>query len=154
MSRGEAVTETTLGAWLFKANSSRWDIVGAMSEGLAAVDSRCVTDNYRTAMMRRGHRAVLWVSGPASGRAPRGVWGIGWITGPAAPDDDGQLVVPTDIALLGPDDRLRADDLREIPALGALEVLRVPAGSNPSWVDVDQFAALRDLLPPWPARPR
>lgn len=150
MSRDEAVTEATLGAWLFKANSSRWDIVGAMGGGLTAVGSRCVAGNYRTAMMRRGHRAILWVSGPSSGRAPRGVWGIGWITGPAVPDDHGQLVVPTDITLLGADDRLRADDLREIPALRAMEVLRVAAGSNPSWVDADQFAALRDLLPPWP----
>ncbi len=154
MSHRAAVTESTLGAWLFKANSGRWDVVGAIADGLTTVDSRCVADNYRTAMMRRGHRAMLWVSGPASGRAPRGVWGLGWITGPAAADGDGQLVVPTAITLLGPADRLRADDIREVPALDALEVLRVPAGSNPSWVDVDQLAALQDLLPPWPARPR
>ena len=154
MSRNEAVTESTLGAWLFKANSGRWDIVGAMSDGLATVESRCVARNHRTAMMRRGHRAILWVSGPSSGRAPRGVWGLGWITGPAAADGDGQLVVPTDITLLGPTDRLRAGDLREIPALSAMEVLRVPAGSNPSWIDVGQLDALRDLLPRWPSRPR
>ncbi|GAA2061021.1 hypothetical protein [Williamsia deligens] len=154
MSHREAISETTLGAWLFKGNSGRWDIVGAIDDGLSTVESRCVVDNYRSAMMRRGQRAVLWVSGPASGRAPRGLWGTGWITGSAVPDGDGQLVVPTDITLLGPDDRLRADDLREVPALSTLEVLRVPAGSNPSWIDVDQFAALRDLLPPWPTRPR
>ncbi|WP_299569801.1 hypothetical protein [uncultured Williamsia sp.] len=154
MSYREAVTEAALGAWLFKADSARWDIVGAIDDGLTAVESRCVADNYRAAMMRSGHRAILWVSGAVSGRAPRGVWGIGRLTGPAVPDGDGRLVVPTDIALLRPADRLRADDLREIPALSALEVLRMPAGSNPSWVDVEQFAALRDLLPQWPSRRR
>jgi hypothetical protein len=78
------------------------------------------------------------------------VWGIGWITGQAAPDATGEFVVPTDITVLTPGTAARATDLREIPALSRMEVLRVPPTANPSWVDADQLDALLPFLPAWP----
>ncbi|MGZ8177558.1 hypothetical protein ACXVUM_06460 [Williamsia sp. SKLECPSW1] len=154
MAPHRAVSEATLGAWVFTASGARRDVLRDLAAGRTQIESRCVADNYRTAMMRSGHRAILWLSGPATGRTPRGVWGLGWIAGHAGRDGSGQWVVPTDITLLDPDHAVRATHIREIPTLAGMEVLRVPAASNPSWVDVDQLAVLRELLPAWPARPR
>ncbi|MEH3157157.1 MAG: hypothetical protein PGN29_18240 [Gordonia paraffinivorans] len=153
MTTQRTITDRTLGAWVFKASGRRWDVLSDIADGRTRIESRCVADNYRTAMMRRGQRAILWLSGPGDGPTPRGVWGLGWITGPAEPDASGQPVVPTDITLLAPDDALRATDLREIRALVGVEVLRVPAASNPSWVDVEQLTVLREILPDWPPGP-
>ena len=153
MGTQRTITETTLGAWVFTASGRRRDMLSDIADGRTRIESRCVADNYRSAMMRRGQRALLWLSGPAEGPTPRGVWGLGWISGPTSTDANGQLVVPTDITVLDPDDVIRATDLREIPGLSRMEVLRVPAASNPSWVDVDQLDALQRRLPAWPPQP-
>jgi hypothetical protein len=102
--------------------------------------------------MRRGDRAVLWVSG--DGRTMgRGVWGLGWVTGPAD-----ELAGPTggrrrrEVPLQVP--LLRAGvSPEEIRAAGVadLEVLVQPHGSNPSWMSTEQLSALAELLGEWPA---
>jgi hypothetical protein len=47
--------------------------------------------------------------------------------------------------LAGPVDRA---DLLADPVLREAEVLRMPAGSNPSWLSTAQYAALLDHLEP------
>jgi hypothetical protein len=44
----------------------------------------------------------------------------------------------------------RADLLAD-PAARDAEVLRMPAGSNPSWLSPEQYAAVLAHLPPHPA---
>ncbi|MCP2176244.1 EVE domain-containing protein [Williamsia maris] len=139
-----AITEEILGAWVFKADGRRFD------ESIA-IRSRCVADNYRKDLMRPGQRVVLWVSGPGDGPRPRGIWGLGWITDEARSDPDDGWVTPADITLLAEGDRVLATDLREIPELADMEVLKLPQGSNPSWVTREQLAAIVRLLPEWPA---
>ena len=138
-----AVTETELGAWVFKADGRRFD------ESIT-IRSRCVADNYRKDLMRRGQRVLLWVSGPGDGPRPRGIWGLGWITGEVRSDPDDGWVAAADITVLAEADRVLATDLREIPALAHMEVLKLPQGSNPSWVTRDQLAAIEPFLPEWP----
>ena len=54
-------------------------------------------------------------------------------------------VVPLRLEPLVPP--LLRSDLLDHPVLGRLEVVRMPAGSNPSYVTRAQLAALRELCP-------
>ena len=71
---------TVVAAWLFKANPEVWDIFGHIRRG-APLDAWRMTPSYRVALVRPGHRAVLWITGQrGSGHVP-GVWAIGEVTG-------------------------------------------------------------------------
>jgi hypothetical protein len=67
-------------------------------------------------------------------------------------DDADGPVVPVRLTLL-PEPVPRADLLTD-PRMRDAEVLRIPAGSNPSWLSREQFAAVLDRAPeaglgPW-----
>jgi hypothetical protein len=100
--------------------------------------SRCVRRSYRLDLMAAGQPCLLWVSG----RVHPGVHALGRLTGP--PDDDGGPSVPVRLTLL-PDPVPRAELLAE-PRMAAAEVLRMPAGSNPSWLSAEQFSAVLDRV--------
>jgi hypothetical protein len=154
------VSEETLGAWVIKCDPrANPDVARAARSGDAWVARRwCVADNYRSRMMRAGHRAVLWVSG--DGRTlSRGIWGVGWVIGPVPGTGDpdpspagnrGRPEVPLHLPLAS-----EVVSPERIRAAGAadLEVLVQPHGSNPSWISRTQLAALGDLLGEWPAAP-
>jgi hypothetical protein len=137
-----AVTETALGAWLIKCDpSANPELFDPADDGPPRVTSRCVVRGYRADLMKPGDRVVLWVSGDGRARA-RGLWGAGQVTGRAHETPDG-LAVPVDIPLLSApltDAALRAAGVDD------LEVQRMPAGSNPSWVSKEQLARLEQLL--------
>lgn len=94
--------------------------------------------------MKKGDRVVLWVSGDGRAMA-RGIWGLGHVTGPF----DERAVepsVPVDIPLLSSaltDADVRAADTDD------LEVQRMPAGSDPSWVSRQQWDRIEPLLGEW-----
>ena len=138
-----AVTEDNLGAWLLKCDP-RVSSELLETGGVARVTSRCVVRGYRATMMKKGDRVVLWVSGDGRAMA-RGIWGLGYVTGPV----DERAVepsVPVDIPLLS--SALTDADVR---AAGTddLEVQRMPAGSNPSWVSRQQWDRIEPLLGEW-----
>ena len=150
------VSEETLGAWVVKCDPrANPDVPRAAHGGEPWTAERwCVADNYRSRMMRPGHRAVLWVSG--DGRAlARGIWGLGWVTGPVG----GRNPRPAWIVLAR---RCRCtcrwhrgwSTPDEIRAAGAadLEVLVQPHGSNPSWISRAQLARLSAVLGSGPRR--
>jgi len=159
---GRAVTDDTFGAWLVKCNPDNRPVPhGAVDDGLGDITRWCVTRGYRADMMQAGQRIVLWVSGNGK-RMQRGIWGAGHVTGEVRediPDDhladqiaywlhhDARravaLFVPVDLPLW--DEPLPA---AEILAAGIddLEVQRMPAGSNPSWVSADQVRGLSTLM--------
>ncbi|MFW6774264.1 hypothetical protein ACOACO_08265 [Nocardioides sp. CPCC 205120] len=145
------ITPATLGAWLIKTDPrANPDLVAAVRDAVPlVVTRRCVSDNYRGRMMAPGDRVLLWVSG--DGRlVTRGIWGLGHVSAALRPrDGDGRPEVGLDLPLSP--GGVPAEAVRAAGA-GDLEVLRMPAGSNPSWVSRDQLAALAPLLPPWPAR--
>ncbi|MGU3291391.1 hypothetical protein [Williamsia sp. M5A3_1d] len=146
------VTAETLGAWVFTVNGARWDSVVEIASERGVLATRCVAANYRKDVMAAGQRALLWVSGPAGGRRPRGIGGLGWITGPSEIDPDADSDEPswlahTDIHLLPDAERIRATDLGEIPGLAGMEILRLPQASNPSWVTRDEMAIIEPMLP-------
>lgn len=159
------ITDDNLGAWVFKCNPDVYNLPAEIADGETFVDGWSVSDNYRSAMISGGQKAILWMSGAQDGKAPRGIWGIGWTTntryavnglgGSYWQDEDHaarvQFMAPTAIHCLDERDRLRADDISMVPELADLEVFRVPQGSNPSWISKSQLAALEGLLPEWPA---
>jgi hypothetical protein len=106
--------------------------------GTARSLTRCVRSSYRLELMAAGQPCLLWLSG----RAAPGVHALGALTGPVGRDDDGGPVVPVRLELLAepvPRAELLAD-----PRMRDAEVLRMPAGSNPSWLSAEQFAAVLD----------
>ncbi|MGJ0118494.1 hypothetical protein ACQ7HM_04730 [Williamsia sp. MIQD14] len=154
----QTVTAATLGAWVFTVNGTRWDSVVEIARERGSLATRCVAANYRKDVMAAGQRALLWASGPASGPRPRGIAGLGWITGPSEIDPENDSDRPswlarTDIRLLPDAERVRATDLGEIPGLAHMEILRLPQASNPSWVTRDELALIEPLLPRWPSMP-
>jgi hypothetical protein len=82
---------------------------------------------------------LLWVSGKDPG-FPAGFHAFGEVTGPCRVDA-GQPEIPMRLRPM-PIPVLRDDLLRD-PVLATAEVVRMPAGSNPSYLDREQYAALR-----------
>lgn len=159
------VTEDSLGAWVFKCNPKVWKLDEYIADGNDWIENWSVVENYRSAMIGDGQRAILWVSGSETGNMPRGIWGLGWTVGPRYPvvDTSGDYwanperqaavdwFVPTDIVVL--DEPILAAEVRgHHPDLQQLEVFRSPQQSNPSWISKSEFALLQDLLPEWPDR--
>ncbi|WP_345771772.1 hypothetical protein [Geodermatophilus sabuli] len=108
--------------------------------GAARELARCLRRSYRLELMEPGQPCLLWVSG----RHEPGVHAIGTLAGEVRHDADGP-VVDVDLTLL-PHPVPRADLLADPDARDA-EVLRMPAGSNPSWLSAVQFAAVLDRVP-------
>ncbi|WP_448608130.1 hypothetical protein [Geodermatophilus sp. URMC 60] len=105
--------------------------------------TRCVRRSYRLDLLRPGQPCLLWVSG----RTDPGVHALGEVTG-GVEERDGGPVVPVRLTRL-PAPVARADLLAD-PAAHDAEVLRMPAGSNPSWLSPHQYAAVLAHLPPRP----
>ena len=121
------ITDDNLGAWLIKCQPT-------------------VNVEVPRAILS-GDRVLLWVSGDGR-RLARGIWGAGHVTWPVRRmlDEQGcqleKLEVPLSVLLLL--DGLPAEEIRSAGI--ALEVWRSPMGSNPSWIEIDQLAALDALL--------
>lgn len=128
-----ALTADTLGAWLFKATGSEPSTQAHVRAGFADAESWCVRPTYRTDLVVAGQRVLLWVSGTAAG-----VYAHGRTTGPAR---DG--VVPLALAPLEPP--LLRSELTGHADLARLEVIRMPAGSNPSYVTPVQLEVLAGM---------
>ncbi len=144
---GRAVTSAGLGAWVVKANPARTSIADLAGAGFAGVARWCVRPSYRTTLVAAGQPVLLWVSGNDPG-FPAGFHAFGEVTGPCRVDA-GQPEIPMRLRPI-PSPPLRAELLLD-PVLATAEVVRMPAGSNPSYLDREQYAALRAAyLPPLP----
>ena len=139
-----ALTEGSLGAWLLKTNPRGTSVADLLAGGLARVATRCVRRSYRTDMIAPGQPVLLWVSG-GDRRHPAGLYAQGRTTGPATTDDEGQHVMPVRLTAL--ECPVLRDELREHPVLSRAEVIRMPAGSNPSYLSGAQLDALRQTWP-------
>ncbi|WP_241038554.1 hypothetical protein [Blastococcus litoris] len=98
---------------------------------------RCVRRSYRLTLVAPGQPCLLWLSGPDR----PGVHALGEIADGVEERADGP-VVHVRLALL-PQPVPRAELLADARMRDA-EVLRMPAGSNPSWLSATQFAAVLD----------
>lgn len=111
------------------------DLVPGWRPGTEQQLTRCLRESYRLDLMGAGQPCLLWVSG----RVRPGVHALGALSGAPDRDADGP-VVAVRLTLLGePVDRA---DLMAEPATRDAEVLRMPAGSNPSWLSAAQYDAV------------
>ena len=129
-----AITKESLGAWLVKASGAAPSTREHVRAGFTGVGTWCVRPTYRTDLVAAGQPVLLWVSGSEPG-LPAGIHARGRTTGPASDGVMPMVLVPLDQPLL------RAE-LVGHPDLAALEVLRMPAGSNPSYVTPGQLEVL------------
>lgn len=107
--------------------------------GFATITTRCVRPSYRTVLVAPGQPVLLWISGRDRAH-PAGVYAEGRTTGPARDEGD-DLVLPVSLTPL--EAPVPRAELLTHPLLAHLEVIRMPAGSNPSYVTKEQLEALR-----------
>ncbi|WP_448612974.1 hypothetical protein [Modestobacter sp. URMC 112] len=121
--------------WVVKSSRPPAVLAPGWSPGGTVRLTRCLRPSYRLGLMRPGQPCLLWVSG----RDSPGVHALGLLAGEVA-EAGGGPEVPVAFTLLAepvPRGELLAD-----PAARDAEVLRMPAGSNPSWLSAGQYAAV------------
>ncbi|MGY1856185.1 hypothetical protein [Modestobacter sp. SYSU DS0290] len=123
-------------AWLLKSSRPAESVAPGWSPGGWVTVDRCVRRSYRLDLLRRGQPCVLWISG----RDHPGLHALGEVAGaPAVDPERGPVVRVRWRRLAEPVDRA---ELVADPAFAAAEVVRMPAGSNPSWLSPAQYAAV------------
>ena len=132
------LTASDVACWVVKSSRVPTALVPGLSAGDTAGLSRCVRPSYRLTLMRAGQPCLLWVSG----RDRPGVHALGRLTGEVV-EGGGGPTVPVAFTLL--DQPVPRAALLADPATRDAEVLRMPAGSNPSWLSVGQYAAVLEL---------
>ena len=121
--------------------------------------------------MRKGQPVLFWVSGPKHGDITfRGLWGVGrllgraeWSPGLSAADatknlwlDLGKAAEPgysvdTDITLMK--DPIPVNVFTSDPLLASCEIIRSQQLSNPVFLTVAEYEAVRKLVGEWISRP-
>jgi hypothetical protein len=144
------LTAGDVACWVLKTSRPPSQLVPGWMPGTAQSLTRCVRASYRLDLMSAGHPCLLWLSG----RHSPGVHALGTLAAPVGADADGAPVIDVRLTLL-PGPVARADLLAD-PRVRGAEVVRMPAGSNPSWLSAAQFAAVLDRvadagLEPWTA---
>jgi hypothetical protein len=129
-----ALSNDSLGAWLVKATGAAPSTREHVRAGFTGVETWCARPTYRTDLVAAGQPVLLWVSGSEPG-LPAGIHAHGRTTGPARDGVMPMVLVPLDQPLL-------RSELVGHPDLAGLEVLRMPAGSNPSYVTPGQLEVL------------
>jgi hypothetical protein len=138
-----AITATTLGAWLVKARPAGLPLDDLVQSGFRGVTSRCVQPSYRTGLIRKHQPVLLWISG-GDPQHPSGIYATGRTTGPAGLVGS-ELAMPLRLRAVAP--VVLRDELLAHGGLSDLEVLRMPAGSNPSYLDTQLYSTLQQAFP-------
>lgn len=141
--KASALTESLLGAWLVKARPGALPVAEVVATGFATITHRCVRPTYRAELIRPGQSVLLWVSG-GDREHPAGVYAAGHTTGPVGHD---RTELAMSVRLRPVDPVVPRAEILAHPVLRDLEVIRMPAGSNPSYLDIEQYRALRSAFP-------
>ncbi len=136
-----------IACWVIKSRTPPPDLLAGWSRGETRQLTRCIRANYRVEVMEPGQRCLLWLSGQ---RQP-GVQAIGTLSTPASRPsdsgpDDADLAVTASLRMLL-DPVPRASWLSD-HELSRAEVIRIPLGSNPSYLDPERFSVLRTFISP------
>ena len=129
-----------VGCWVLKTARPPEDVVPGWRAGEVSEITRCLRASYRLGLMRPGQPVLLWLSG----RDRPGVHATGVLAGEVGSDAGGPVVAVRFTLLPAPVPRA---DLLADPAARDTEVLRMPAGSNPSYLTPAQYAAVLAHLP-------
>jgi hypothetical protein len=126
-----------IACWLLKSTR----LPAEVATGRETALDRCLRPSYRLDLLRPGDRCVLW----RSGAVDPGVCAVGTIAGEVGVGESGVGefgVGPVVAVRLRLVPTVRRADLLADPAFSDAEVLRMPAGSNPSWLSSRQFTAV------------
>jgi hypothetical protein len=135
------LTADDVACWVVKTTRPPAELLPGWRPGTEGRLTRCLRRSYRLDLMAAGQPCLLWLSG----RDRPGVHAVGALAGPADRRGDGPAV-PLRLTLLAePVDRA---ELLTDPVARDAEVLRMPAGSNPSWLSPEQFDAVLARVPP------
>ncbi len=129
-----------MGCWLVKTARPPGAVVPGWAPGQTHEVTRCLRPSYRLGLMRPGQPVLLWLSG----RDRPGVHATGVLASEVAVGDGGPVAVARLTLLPAP---LPRADLLADPVARDAEVLRMPAGSNPSYLTPAQYAAVLAHLP-------
>jgi hypothetical protein len=129
---GPRLTRADVACWLLKTTRAPDELAPGWPAGTTRVLDRCLRPSYRLGLMEPGQRCLLWLSGRRAG-----VVAVGTVA--EAPDPSGPPEVRVRLCRL-PEPVPRAD-LLPTP-FGTAEVIRMPAGSNPSWLTAAQYAVV------------
>jgi len=147
------LTAADVGCWVIKTSRPPEQILDRWPRGSTRALTRCVRRSYRLELMAPGQPCLLWLSG----RQDPGVQAIGTVTGAPQPAEDGvplddrsgpepEPAVTLSLHLL--QEPVERRSLLADPLLAGSEVLRMPAGSNPSFLSPERLSALVDLISP------
>ncbi|MEX5719680.1 hypothetical protein [Geodermatophilus maliterrae] len=126
--------------WVVKTARPPSAVVPGWRAGEEHAFSRCLRRSYRLELMAPGQPVLLWLSG----RDRPGVHATGVVAGDVT-EDDGRPSVHVRVTLLSAP--VPRADLLADPLARDAEVLRMPAGSNPSYLTPAQYAAVLAHLP-------
>jgi hypothetical protein len=126
--------------WLLKTATPPDVLAPGWTAGNTRSLTRCLRGSYRLDLMARGAPCLLWLSG----RDRPGVHALGVLAG-APSTAEGGPEVTVRLTLL--DRPIGRADLLADADFRSAEVLRMPAGSNPSWLSAGQYAAVLAALP-------
>jgi hypothetical protein len=129
------LTAADVACWVLKSTEPPERLLPGWAAGAERTLTRCVRRSYRLGLMAPRQRCLLWVSG----RVAPGVHAVGVVVGEVA-EEPGGPVVPVRLTRLA--EPVPRAELLAHPAVRDAEVLRMPAGSNPSWLSARQFAAV------------
>ncbi|MEZ0166664.1 hypothetical protein AB2L27_18050 [Kineococcus sp. LSe6-4] len=125
--------------WLLKASGRPAELPAGPGAG-PVVLRRCLRRSYRLGLLSAGQPCVLWVSG----RLDPGVAALGRIASEVGQEAGGPVV---DVELTALAAVVARAALVADPRFAAAEVVRMPAGSNPSYLRPEQWEAVRELFP-------
>ncbi len=138
------LTAADVGAWLFRCSPAAWDGIGER------VDGWCARPTYRLGLVRPGCPAVLWVTGAAGRRPSPGLWMARPTTGDVDERDPCRPRIGLRLVRLTA--AVRREEIAADPRSAGAEVLRVPQGSNPSFLTPAETAAVAELMTAsWPS---
>jgi hypothetical protein len=136
------VTRLSPGAvacWVLKTARPPDELAPGWTAPASRLLDRCVRRSYRLDLMAAGQPCLLWLSG----RDRPGVHALGEVAGEVEDRPAGPVVRLRLTLLAEPVPRA---DLIADPRMRSAEVVRMPAGSNPSWLSAEQFAVVLDRI--------
>ena len=135
------LTTDDVACWVVKTATPPTELSPGWTPGEQRLLTRCLRPSYRLGLMAPGQPCLLWLSG----RDRPGVHAVGSLADRPV-DRPGGPTAPLRLSLL--DEPLPRAELLADVGFSAAEVLRMPAGSNPSWLTAGQFAAVLARVPP------
>lgn len=143
----ERLTEDDIACWVVKSRTAPAGLLADWSAGTTRELTRCLRRTYRLDLVEPGQLCLLWLSG----KDRPGVQAVGRLTSGLSRAGEGDCSPQeqqVDVSWHLLREPVARADLMADPVFSGAEVLKMPLGSNPSYLTPEQLAALREHLAP------